>query len=126
METCFDLFGIECDKGWESIYLPIIKYIDEYNKTAKEPIEILQIKEKWAGLRIYTNYDTDELHEMIRNAENESYHTCEHCGTKEDVGLLVDGWYQTVCKKCAQELANSSRRTRRFKLNGEIISLNPE
>jgi len=42
----YELFGIECDKGWEKLYQPIIDYIEDYNKDKEgdDRIEILQIK----------------------------------------------------------------------------------
>ena len=87
----------------------IIEYVNKFNEEHHlgdgEKIEFLQIKEKWGGLRIYTNYGTKELHEMIDKAEEESYNVCENCGLRTDVGLKIDGWHMTLCKYCATNLA---------------------
>lgn len=59
-----------------------------------------QVKEKFGGLRVYTTFATDEMDDLIREAEKESEVTCELCG---DPGVLrLDGgWYMTRCDKCA-------------------------
>ena len=102
IKTCYELFGIECGKGWYPLIKPIIDYIEEYNKNNDNKIEILQIKEKFGGLRIYTNFHTDELYDMINHAENESYHVCEICGSREDIGQ-TQGWITTICRSCIIE-----------------------
>lgn len=101
----FELFGIECRKGWNSIIEPIIRYIEEYNegKDEKEQIKILQIKEKYGGLRFYTNFCTPTLEKMIDKAENESYKTCEECGSKKNVGMRLSGWMTTMCMDCLKK-----------------------
>lgn len=46
----FNMFGIECGKGWIPLIKPIVEYIDNYNngKNEEDKIYINQIKEKWA------------------------------------------------------------------------------
>lgn len=104
MKTPFELFNIECGKGWESLYKPIFEYIENYNqdKTEEEQIIVTQVKEKFGGLRFYVNYHTDELLEMINNAEDESYLICETCGSKENVGQ-TGGWIETICYNCVKK-----------------------
>lgn len=108
VKTCYKLFGIECGEGWYSLIKPIIDYIEEYNKdkTDEDKIVIMQIKEKFGGLRIYTNFHTDELYEMINHAEDESYHVCELCGSREDMGQTM-GWITSMCKKCVMKTAEN-------------------
>lgn len=107
----YEMFGIECDKGWESLYRPIMKWIEKYNEEHPDSvITITQIKEKFGGLRFYwsadniTKEDEDKLHEMVRDAEADSYNVCETCGTRENVGITVGGWYRTICLDCLQKL----------------------
>lgn len=101
----FALFGIECGKGWYKLIQPISDYINEYNKgkTEDEQIQILQIKEKWGGLRIETNFGTKELYELIATAEEESLKICEECGSDENVGMRLTGWYTTMCLNCMKK-----------------------
>ena len=107
-EYPFALFGIECSDGWLGIIQPILDYIEEYNidKAEDYQIKILQIKEKWGGLRIYTNFETLELKQMIRDAESESYKTCEICGTNLNVGHTVGGWITTCCENCVKKMVS--------------------
>ena len=101
----YEMFGIECDKGWESIYRPIMDWIEKYNEeNPGDVITITQIKEKFGGLKFYVDKYTEELSEMIHNAEAESYCVCETCGTRENVGITVGGWYRTICPDCLQKL----------------------
>lgn len=102
--TPFELFGIECGKGWSKLIEPIFAYIKEYNKdkNKEEQIQILQVKEKFASLRFYTNFGTPELHKMIEDAEDKSYHTCEFCGSTENIGHTM-GWITTMCHNCIKK-----------------------
>lgn len=102
-QTSYELFGIECGKGWESLYRPIMTHIDELNKTLDEKIEVSQIKEKFGGLRIYLTRYTEELREMIADAEDKSYNMCENCG-KEAKRRNRNGWIYTMCDECYDEM----------------------
>ena len=54
-----------------------------------------QVKEKFGGLRFYTNGYTDEVSGMIRMAEAMSYRTCEECGSPGRSNSY--GWISTLC-----------------------------
>lgn len=118
--TPFELYNIECLEGWHCLIQPILDYVKEYNedKEVDDRIAILQIKEKWGSLRIYTNFVTDELEKLIEDAEIESTKVCEKCGTREHVGTKHDGWRMTLCKNCVQELANEEKRPHIWCENG--------
>ena len=106
----FELFGVECDKGWYGIIKPLFDYIEEYNK--KNPdnkIIVQQCKEKWGELRYYVSHGDKTLFDMIDKAEAESWKTCEHCGSKENV-IHTEGWIWTVCKDCLQKSVKKSYR----------------
>lgn len=98
-------FGWGCDKGW---YPLIQELIDELNKLPDE-IEVLQVKEKYAGLRFYVSGASDKAYDIISRYENYSYHICEYCGefwtAKERVG---HGWYKTLCNKHAKKYLNGT------------------
>ena len=92
----YDLFGVECGPGWRKIIEPLMAYCAEHD------ISILQIKEKFGGLRFYYGaYESaqrgviDTLEDMLAAAEREAEQTCETCG-KPGV-LRTDGWMQTLC-----------------------------
>jgi hypothetical protein len=59
--------------GWKSIVDPLQEYAKEHDFLIK------QVKEKFGGLRFYSLADST-LDKMVRDAEKESYKTCEICG----------------------------------------------
>lgn len=101
-KTPYELFGIECGDGWKPLYEPIMKYIEEYNsnkENEEEKIKVFQIKEKYGGLRFYTNFGNKELFDMIDDAEEKSFHTCERCGAPCE-SRSHHGWIYTLCDDC--------------------------
>ena len=99
----YELFGVECGEGWKVLYQPIIDYIDKYNEDHEEKIEIHQIKEKFGGLRFYTNFKTNALRAMIENAVERSYNVCETCGKHIDKPICENHWIYAECEECHQE-----------------------
>lgn len=103
-----DLYEMcECNKGWYPLLDPIYDFVSWYNSIHSEHIEFLQIKEKFGGLRVYTNFSVKELDELIEEAEDKSYCTCELCGSTENVTTKPNrphGWILTLCDKCRQQI----------------------
>jgi hypothetical protein len=103
-------------KGW----LPIINklcgciqdYIDFHVSYTKEgqykPTQVTctQMKEKFGGLRFYTNGHDEVIEGMIKMAEHLCDNTCDQCGTEEDLGM-TSGWISVLCRNCA--IANGDR-----------------
>ena len=60
---------------------------------------VVQTKEKFGGLRLYTDNDGDLIvREIIRTAEVACAATCEFCGQP---GTLVGvAWLKTACEDC--------------------------
>jgi hypothetical protein len=54
-----------------------------------------QVKEKFGGLRFYTNGYNEAVGAMISMAESMSYRTCEECGSPGRTNRY--GWYTTLC-----------------------------
>ena len=63
--------------------------------------EILDIKEKWGGLRFYTGGTSEATEDIIEAAEEESYTICEMCG--EPGKPREGGWIKTLCDRCSEE-----------------------
>jgi len=57
---------------------------------------ILQIKEKFGGLRFYIGSGTEGIYEIINKYEHLSYETCEVCGEKGKLYRNM-GWWRTLC-----------------------------
>lgn len=113
----YELFGIECGKGWYELINPVLEYIDEYNKDKNDDdkLEIHQIKEKWGQLEIYLNFYTDDVKKLIYEAQDEASKTCELCGNKENVGMAYEGWLTTECHDCMKKWCIKNEKPHRWK-----------
>lgn len=82
------------NNGWFPIIKELIEDLIElgWNK------QICCVKEKFGGLRFYINEGSDEIHNRIRIAENESYITCEYTGKPGKLRNDI-GWLQTLCEE---------------------------
>lgn len=76
--------------GWQ----PIIKKL--LDTECSVPIEIYQIKEKFANLRVYYSGECPIFAEAVNLAKIEASKTCQVC---EDPGELhtEQGWWRIVC-----------------------------
>lgn len=95
--------------GW----LPIIdklcgaiqNYIDKTTRYTKdgpikpEQVTCVQMKEKFGGLRFYTNGHDDIVEGMITMAEYICDNTCQDCGSEQDLGV-TSGWVSILCRNC--------------------------
>jgi len=90
--------------GWA----PLIKRL---YAAMPEGTEVVQVKEKFGGLRFYTNGTTQEFEAMIDKAEDESYSVCEWCG---EPGSVDDStyWVLTLCEQHKAERAAGGRYSR--------------
>lgn len=57
--------------------------------------EVLQVKEKFGGLRVHVKDGNDAIRRRIEAAIQESFHTCEVCG--QSGKLREDGLIKTLC-----------------------------
>jgi len=94
-QTCM-CWGIECGDGWYGV-------IDRMcEKLAAYDVELVQLKEKFAGLRAYTSSyptdDADAIDDITETAEEESLTVCEACG--QPGTLRTGGWLVTACDEC--------------------------
>jgi hypothetical protein len=60
------------------------------------------MKEKFGGLRFYTNGNDNEVEGMIRMAEYICEHTCQDCGSEQELGE-TSGWVSVICRSCVTE-----------------------
>lgn len=89
-------------QGWA----PIVE--DAVHQLEDEGATILQVKEKFGGLRIYVAGATPATAAIIDAAEREAAATCEYCGGHEGVtnrgARRPDGtmgyWLKTLCTAC--------------------------
>jgi len=94
-------WGICCGKGWFwliDILCQNLQYDTDNNGYPQ--VEAVQVKEKFGGLRFYTNGEDKKHSGMIWLAESMSLHICEECGTTKNVSQNEQGWIRTLCKEC--------------------------
>jgi hypothetical protein len=93
-------FGFECGDGWYNLIRKLCEDLKKMIPKQKDyqeqsDFEVVQVKEKFGGLRFYTNWATEEMFERIEKAERDSYKICEVCGNS---GSLRKGaWLRTLC-----------------------------
>ena len=59
---------------------------------------IVQLKEKFGGIRLYSNFASDELYDIIDKYEQISYRTCGVCG--KPATKISKGWIYPYCDDC--------------------------
>lgn len=93
-------YGFGCGNGWESVIESMLEKLAGFQDNP-EGLQIVQIKEKFGGLRVYVNFSTPNIHNLICDAEEEALQTCEKCGTKEtNVCLRKERWTKNLCDAC--------------------------
>lgn len=102
--------GFNCPDGW----LPLV---DELSSKlvllAPENFKVEQVKEKFGGLRFYTNFENEEISTLIGDFETRSYDTCDICAKEVSPDSLEvftcgsnlegRGWDVTRCVSCRKE-----------------------
>lgn len=83
--------------NWNRYRKPFDKWLVDNNPQ----VEAVQVKEKFGGLRFYTNGYDEEVGGMIHMAEQWAVRTCEQCG--EPGKQRGHGWIYTLCDKCAEK-----------------------
>lgn len=94
-----------CMGGWRHIITSLVDDLFDMGWNGC----LLQIKEKWGGLRFYIGEGTGEMFSRIEQAENQSLKTCMKCGKP---GEPTDtGWILTLCEEDANELLGTDTDT---------------
>lgn len=101
LKTALDSVG----KGWH-------KLVRDVFAKMPEGIKVVQVKEKFGGLRIYYqlkdhtqirviagNEDWEKMHKLVRDAEEKSFQTCENCGAPGS-RTTDRRWIRTLCADC--------------------------
>ena len=78
-------------QGWA----PLINEVFDYMEKNPSPTKVIQVKEKFGGLRVYTDVMDDGLDTIIRSVGKRSFEVCEDCG--QPGALREGGWYRTLC-----------------------------
>lgn len=107
------IFAISCGLGWKKIVLELAEELDKIwdgyqKKKGSDCWALLQVKEKFGGLRFYAGYPEDsgedakarveKSYAAIDRAETEAWQTCERCGKPGHT--TGKGYIATVCEEC--------------------------
>lgn len=85
--------------GWLPRIGQMLQEIEEHVKRHALPdFKILQIKEKFGQLRVYTSKGDEQLYAIIEKATEEVNKTCEICGTEGKLDM-VEGWLGARCER---------------------------
>lgn len=101
----------ECNDGWFGIIyklcLNIQSVLNYQSKKFIDGFYIIQIKEKFGGLRFYTTYTNNDINKLIDDATKKSLETCENCGAE---GKVRNGsWILTLCDNCYKKSKKESK-----------------
>jgi hypothetical protein len=96
--------GFTVRDGWFDIVWRLCEDLEpivaEVELETGVPFEVCQVKEKFGGMKFYTNFHSDAISERIGVAALESRRTCEICGQP---GTQPEGvWIRTRCKEHAE------------------------
>lgn len=99
-------FYFECGDGWLAPILEALEKMDTIAKAHDVTIRVVQIKEKFGGLRLYTDGVPKELnqriYDVIDEAEKKCGVTCEVCGKPGKLDTSRS-WIQTLCVECEKQ-----------------------
>jgi hypothetical protein len=88
----------EVGEGWTPL---LLRLVDDLFTLGWDG-QLLQVKEKFGGLRFYIDGGSETIHERIGQAENESHGTCEKCGAPGGIGPGYY-WLKTLCEFCEEK-----------------------
>ncbi len=102
----YEDINLECGNGWydlihglsEKLYPLMIASRMTVNEYDVYP-SVAQVKEKYGSLRFYMNVATDEMMDLIFEAEDRSQEICEICGQEGNINHSKY-WLEARCKTC--------------------------
>lgn len=108
--------GFEVPSGWDWI---VEKYLEKTQWDVEKnnlKLQILQIKEKFGQLRIYTDgLNVGDPDKYLLDDENITYcaaladYTCEKCGCMSKEKQYTSGWITGLCPECFKERQDETK-----------------
>jgi hypothetical protein len=95
--------GFCCGDGWYDIIYQLCERLEPMVAALGEmasSFQVVQVKEKFGGLRFYADGSTDEIEAAINLAGELSVMTCEACGNPGSREEDASGWWKTLCATC--------------------------
>ena len=88
--------GYTLQDGLDSVREGWANLVREAFENKPENIKIVQVKEKFGGLRIYTDYHIEEFENLLQDIERRSFTICDVCG-KPGTPRAKGFWIRTTC-----------------------------
>lgn len=88
---------IDREDALASVGIGWAKLINALYDNMPESVRVLQVKEKFGGLRFYVVGASEEFSNLIDKCEAESEHICEYCGKPGKLRKL--SWIKTLCNE---------------------------
>ena len=95
------LFGFEIGNGWFPIVYELVRKLSALSKETGQPVKVVQVKEKFGGLRFYFD-GPDEWEVYVEEAMEKCTQTCEICGKPGK--LQTTAWLTTSCEEHKKEI----------------------
>lgn len=89
--------SIDCGRGW----WPLLLELDAELRQTDPGYTVVQVKEKFGGLRYYTSALSPAGMALVREAELRAARTCEVCG-EPGTTVVRRHWYKTLCPPHAE------------------------
>lgn len=90
--------GFSCPQGWMELLWDTCLHIEKLRPGPE--FKVAQVKEKFGGLRFYTDGASDAICRAIAAAETKSFSICQNCGGTQHVRTCGPGWVMTLCQCC--------------------------
>jgi len=110
--TCM-CWGFSCSDGWFDIIWelssklePLIQKFIEENPDIELYPKAARVKEKHGGLRFYMTRGTDEIFNLIEEAEALSHKICEECGKPG----APTSWTRALCHCCYENWEGTCKK----------------
>jgi hypothetical protein len=101
-------FGFDVGDGWLEILSDLFEKIDNaLSDEERKEFKVVQVKEKFAELRVYIYGGNDKIDALIDKATVQSLNTCEQCG-KVPATQNRTGWMKTLCIECREHERNKN------------------
>jgi len=104
---------LEIEPGWRPLLWEMLEGIEKIAVRDNLEVDTILIKEKFGGLRVRCDIQSDEVFKLVKNAIVESENTCELCGQpgslcrketfRQDgfngfrVTEVINYWYKALC-----------------------------
>lgn len=101
-EVLKDVGTLDVGDGWRDLVTVVCHYLELVNMVHGANFRVAQLKEKFAGLRVYVECGEDvhqdiweAVYRALKMVEDLSLKTCEDCGA--DGVPRSGGWARTLC-----------------------------